>query len=226
MTQNIESSQSSSAASSRRPLKLAVLLSGSGRTLENIQQEILAGRLNAQISLVISSSPKAYGVTRAANHGLNCVTIARKDYADPQSFSDAIWPLVRQAQADLVCLAGFLCLLRIPEDMTNRVINIHPALLPAFGGHGMFGHHVHEAVLAAGCKVSGCTVHIADNTYDTGPIIIQRTCPVYDTDTPDDLAARVFEEECLAFPEALKLFAENRVSFDGRIARIRPAAQA
>lgn len=226
MTQNIDSTARPKTYSAQNPMNMVVLLSGGGRTLENIQQEINAGRLHARISLVISSSPKAFGIQRSANLGLKCVTVSRKDYSSPQAYADAIWPMIRQAGADLVCLAGFLCLLPIPDDMAQRVINIHPALLPAFGGHGMYGHHVHEAVLAAGCKISGCTVHLADNTYDTGAIIVQRSCPVYDTDTPDTLAARVFEQECIAFPEALKLFEQGRVSFDGRIARIRPVAQA
>lgn len=214
MTRNIEH------ASARPTLNLAVLLSGSGRTLENIQQEINAGKLNARIKLVISSSPKAYGLERAAKLGLPAMTVHRKLFQDNRSFSEAIWPHIRQAEVDMVCLAGFLCLLSIPPDMEGRVINIHPALLPAFGGYGMFGHHVHEAVLAAGCKITGCTVHMADNTYDTGPIIVQRACPVLENDTCDSLAARVFAEECIAFPQALHLFQQGRVKLQGRVARI------
>lgn len=208
----------------RRPtLKLAVLMSGSGRTLQNIQECINVGQLDAKIMLAISSHPKAYGVERAAKLGIECLTISRKNYQDSHAFSQAIWPRIRESGADMVCLAGFLCLLSIPTDMTNRVINIHPGLLPAFGGYGMFGKHVHEAVISAGCKVSGCTVHMADQSYDTGPIIIQRTCPVLEGDTPDELGARVFEQECIAFPEALRLFQQGRVSFNGRVAHVLPA---
>lgn len=214
MTRNIEH------AASRPTLNLAVLLSGSGRTLENIQHEITAGRLNARIKLVISSTPNAYGLQRASKLGLPSLTIHRKLFQDSSRFSETIWPHIRQAEVDMVCLAGFLCLLTIPPDMEGRVINIHPALLPAFGGYGMFGHHVHEAVLAAGCKVTGCTVHMADNTYDTGPIIVQRACPVLESDTCDSLAARVFAEECIAFPHALHLFQQGKVKLEGRIARI------
>jgi folate-dependent phosphoribosylglycinamide formyltransferase PurN len=123
---------------------------------------------------------------------------------------------VRQFDPQLVCLAGWLHLLPIPPDFHQRVLNIHPALLPAFGGKGMYGHHVHEAVLSYGAKVSGCTVHFADNTYDTGPILVQRCVPVLDGDTPDALAARVFAAECEAYPEAIRLMAEGRVKVEGR----------
>ena len=112
---------------------------------------------------------------------------------------------------DLVLQAGWLCLWKIPAELKNRVMNIHPALLPAFGGQGMWGHNVHEAVLKAGCKISGCTVHFCTNEYDKGPIIVQRTCPVMDDDTPDSLAVRVFEQECIAYPEAIRLFAADKL---------------
>jgi folate-dependent phosphoribosylglycinamide formyltransferase PurN len=125
-----------------------------------------------------------------------------------------------EARVDLVCLAGFLSFWIIPQRYLGRVMNIHPALLPAFGGKGMYGHHVHEAVIARGCKVSGCTVHFVDNEYDAGPIVLQRTVPVYAEDTADDVAARVFEEECIAFPEGIRLYAEGRLRIDGKIVRI------
>jgi folate-dependent phosphoribosylglycinamide formyltransferase PurN len=128
--------------------------------------------------------------------------------------------LLDDARVDLVCLAGFLSYWIIPDRYVGRVMNIHPALLPAFGGQGMYGHHVHEAVLARGCKVSGCTVHFVNNNYDEGPIILQRSVPAYAEDTADDLAARVFVEECIAYPEAIRLFAEGRLRIDGRAVRI------
>jgi phosphoribosylglycinamide formyltransferase 1 len=155
---------------------------------------------------VVSSRSDAFGVQRARNLGLPCHVVARKDAPSVAAFSDDIFRHIREAKADLVCLAGFLSLLEIPPDFSGRVINIHPALLPSFGGKGMHGHHVHEAVLKAGCKVSGCTVHLADQTYDTGRILVQRCCPVLDTDTPDTLAKRVFEQECIAYPEAIRMF--------------------
>src|SRR5262249_1110183 len=126
-------------------------------------------------------------------------------------FGRRIFDLVRQSGADLVCMAGFLQLLPIPDDFRGRVMNIHPALLPAFGGKGMCGRRVHEAVLSAGEKGSGCTVHFAGREYDHGPIIVQRTVPVLEGDTPETLAARVFEQECEAYPEAIRMVAEGRI---------------
>jgi phosphoribosylglycinamide formyltransferase 1 len=118
-----------------------------------------------------------------------------------------VWEAIRGFTPDLVCLAGWLNLLPIPDDFHHRVLNIHPALLPAFGGKGMYGRRVHEAVLAAGIRESGCTVHFADNSYDTGPILVQKRVPVLASDTPDTLAARVFAAECAAYPEAIRMAA-------------------
>ncbi|MCC7409660.1 MAG: phosphoribosylglycinamide formyltransferase [Phycisphaeraceae bacterium] len=200
-----------SKASSTRPLRLAVLISGGGRTLINLAEQIEAGELAAEIVCVISSRGDAAGVERARQRGLAVHVVERTSFRGrgrgPDAFSDGVWPIVRQSGAELVCLAGFLSLLVIPDDFAGRVINIHPALLPRFGGPGMFGHHVHEAVLAAGCKESGCTVHYCDQTYDTGAIIVQRTCPVLPGDTADTLAARVFEQECIAYPQAIRKLA-------------------
>src|SRR5690606_13727388 len=139
-----------------RPLSLAVLISGSGRSLVNLAQEIRDGQLPARIVSVISSRDNVAGLDRARELGLDPIVIARRTYSDVQAFGEDIFAAIRRSQADLVCLAGFLSLLPIPEDYDGRVLNIHPALLPSFGGAGMYGHHVHEAVIAAGCKVSGC----------------------------------------------------------------------
>jgi phosphoribosylglycinamide formyltransferase-1 len=133
-------------------------------------------------------------------------------YRDPNSFSEVIFKHCREARVNLVVMGGFLKKLVIPNDFENRVVNIHPALIPAFCGQGFYGHRVHEAVLEYGAKISGCTVHFADNLYDHGPIILQRIVPVLDDDTPDSLAKRVFAEECKAYPEAIRLIAEGRVS--------------
>jgi phosphoribosylglycinamide formyltransferase 1 len=127
---------------------------------------------------------------------------------------------VRRSGADLVVLGGFLKRIVIPPDFTNRVTNIHPGLIPAFCGDGMYGHHVHEAVIAYGAKVSGCTVHFADNQYDHGPVILQKAVPVLDDDTPDTLAARVFQAECEAYPQALQWIAAGRVRVEGRRVRV------
>lgn len=193
-----------------RALPIAVLLSGGGTTMVNLAERIAAGTLDAEIKLVIASNDKAGGIEKAKKLGLPCGVVKRKDFADSAAFSQRVFDRVRTAGCDLACLAGFLSLLVIPDDFRGRVMNIHPSLLPAFGGKGMHGHHVHEAVIAAGEKVSGCTVHFADNTYDTGPIVLQRKCPVLSSDTAESLAARVFEQECLAYPEAISAFIENR----------------
>jgi len=191
------------------PQNLGVLLSGGGRTLENLIEEIDAGRLDARISVVISSSADAYGLTRAANHDIPSHVVRLDDHAGTEDFSDAMTEILLRAGVNLVILAGFLKLYRIPPAYEGRVLNIHPALIPKFCGKGFFGHHVHEAVLASGEKESGCTVHICDNEYDHGPIILQRKIAVREDDTPDSLASRVFEEECIAYPEAIRRLVEG-----------------
>lgn len=201
-------------------LRLAVLLSGSGTTMQNLVDQIKAGGLDASVELVIGSREGLKGIDRARAAGLKHHVIARKQYPDVPSFSRDVFAAIDAAGADLICLAGWLCLLDIPARYQGRMMNIHPALLPAFGGKGMYGHHVHEAVLAHGCKVSGCTVHFVDNTYDTGPIIVQRTCPVLEQDIPETLAARVFEQEKIAYPEAIRLFAAGRLKIEGRRVKV------
>lgn len=202
-------------------LRMAVLLSGGGRTLDNFIHEIRQGSLPAQIVLVIASNAEAKGLQKARDAGIPAVAVPRKGKTQDE-FSAEITAELDKVTPDLICLAGFLSLYTIPDRYLGRVMNIHPALLPSFGGRGMYGHFVHEAVLKTGCKVSGCTVHFSDNIYDHGPIIIQRTVPVLDDDTPDTLAARVFEEEKIAYPEAIRLFAEGRLIIEGNRVRIRP----
>ena len=195
-------------------IRLAVLISAGGTTLQNFIDRIGQGRLNAEIASVISSRPDVYGLVRAQQAGLSHEVIARKGKTREQ-FGEAMYQRIREVKADLVCLAGFLEFLPIPPDFTHRVINIHPSLIPAFCGKGFYGHHVHEAALAAGVKVSGCTVHFADNEFDHGPIILQRTVPVLDDDTAETLSQRVFQAECEAFPEAIELFAAGRLQLMG-----------
>lgn len=194
-------------------MRLVALISGSGTTLQNLIDRSRDGRLGAEIVGVVSSRGDAYGVDRAHSAGIP-VRVAERKPVD--TFPDRVFDAVRAFGPDLVCLAGWLHLVRIPADFRLRVLNIHPSLLPAFGGKGMYGRHVHEAVLAFGAKVSGCTVHFADDTYDTGPILIQRAVPVLDTDTPESLAARVFAAECEAYPEAIRFVGEGRVRVEGR----------
>ena len=203
------------AATPTKTIRLGVLISGGGRTMTNILDAIRRGELGAEIAIVISSLSAVAGVGRARSAGLPLKIVRKKDCADLDAFSQQIVRELDAAHVDLVVQGGWLCLWKIPPQYENRVMNIHPALLPCFGGQGMWGHHVHEAVLAAGCRVSGCTVHFCTNEYDKGPIIVQRTCPVQDDDTPDTLADRVFEQECLAYPEAIKLFAEGRLQVEG-----------
>ena len=203
-------------------IRMAVLLSGSGTTLQNFIDRIADGRLKAQIVQVVSSKADAFGLERSRRAGLPAAVVERKQCATIPEFSQKLFDHCRQAKAELVCLAGFLQLVRIPEDFQGRVLNIHPALIPAFCGKGYYGHHVHEAALAVGVKVSGCTVHFVDNEYDHGPIILQRTVPVLDDDTPDSLAARVFVQECEAYPEAIRLFADGRLQLVGRRVFVRP----
>ena len=208
-----------------RPLRLAVLISGGGTTLTNLVARINAGSLNAQITLVIASRPDCGGIQRAKDAGVPCEIVVRKDFASVQEFSDRIFSLCREAQIDLVVCGGFLALIRIPTDFLGRIINIHPSLIPAFSGKGFHGHHVHEAVLKRGARISGCTVHFVDDEYDHGPIIVQRTVPVEDNDTADSLAARVFAAECEALPEAIQLFQSGILVIDGsRVHRIPPTA--
>jgi formyltetrahydrofolate-dependent phosphoribosylglycinamide formyltransferase len=204
----------------RQPIRLAALVSGGGTTLQNLLDRCADGRLRAQMVLVVSSKAGALALERAHKAGVPTAVVERKQCASPADFSERIWAHCRAAGAELVCLAGFLHLLHIPEDFRLRVLNIHPALIPAFCGKGYYGRHVHEAVLAYGAKTSGCTVHFADNQYDHGPIVLQRTVPVLDDDTPDTLAARVFDQECEAFPEAIRLFAEGKIHVDGRRVRV------
>src|SRR5262245_1899579 len=203
------------------PANLAVLVSGSGTTLQNLIEQIDAGRLDGRIKLVVGSRAGLGGIDRAQRAKLPAEVVDRREHKDVASFSRRLFELIDAAKVDLVCFGGWLCLLEIPKHGDGRMLNSHPALLPSFGGKGMYGRHVHEAVLAAGCKVSGCTVHFVDATYDTGPIILQRTCPVMENDTLESLAGRVFEEEKLAYPEAIRLFAEGRLSVEDRRVRVR-----
>jgi len=202
--------------------RLVVLVSGGGTTLRNLIQKIAAGELPVAIRLVISSSPAAGGLRFAEQAGIATTVIERKAFASQEAFSAALFEHCRRAQADLVVMGGFLKRLTIPGDFANRVTNIHPALIPAFCGEGFYGRRVHEAVLEYGVKLSGCTVHFADNQYDHGPVILQKAVPVLDDDTPDTLAARVFQAECAAYPEAIGLIAEGRVRVEGRRVKIAP----
>lgn len=179
------------------PARLVVLISGGGRSLVNLHAACARGELPARVVRVIAGRD-CPGVERARGLGLPCEVVTGEIPAD------RLGAMLEAEGAGWVVLAGYLRLVRIPRGFEGRVVNIHPALLPAFGGTGMHGMHVHRAVLASGARVSGCTVHLCDERYDRGPIVLQRRCAVMEGDTPETLAARVFEQECLAYPEALR----------------------
>jgi phosphoribosylglycinamide formyltransferase 1 len=202
------------------PIRLAVLLSGSGTTLQNLLDRIAAGMLAAEIACVVSNKADAFGLTRARQAGIPAFAVDRKACVSREDFSARLFTHCREAEVDLICLAGFLQLLHIPEEFRNRVLNIHPSLIPAFCGKGFHGLAVHRTALEMGVKVSGCTVHFADNEYDRGPIVSQRVVPVLDDDTPESLAARVFAAECEAYPEAIRWFAQGRLRIEGRRVKI------
>lgn len=213
-------------------LRLAVLISAGGTTLQNLIDRIEAGRLDAQIVEVISSNAEVFGLERARRAKLPTSVVTRAKVGPTggaasasesvADFSMRIFDHCRAAGADLVCMAGFLQLIHIPDDFEHRVMNIHPSLIPAFCGKGFYGHHVHEAVLAAGVKITGCTVHFADNEYDHGPIILQRAVAVADDDSAETLEGRVFAAECDAYPEAITLFSQDRLRVTGRRVHVRP----
>jgi formyltetrahydrofolate-dependent phosphoribosylglycinamide formyltransferase len=208
---------------STKLIKLAVLVSGGGTTLQNLIDEIAAGALPAQVQVVVASRPDIKGLDRARAAGIPAYVVERSKYPGMDEFSDRVFKHCGEAGAELICLGGWLCMLAIPERWHGKVMNIHPALLPSFGGKGMYGLKVHQAVLDYGCKVTGCTVHFVDEHYDNGPIILQRSCPVLDDDTPDSLAHRVFEEEKIAYPEAIRLYQQTRLKLEGRRVRTLPA---
>lgn len=192
------------------------MISGSGTTMTNFLKQKEEGRLDVEIALVIASRADCSGIERAKAAGLPVDVIRRGDFASVEEFSQANFDRLAEANVDLVTLAGYLSLLHVPERFLYRVMNIHPSLIPAFCGHGFYGHYVHEAAIERGVRVSGCTVHFADNEYDHGPIIDQRSVAVPDGCTPDDLASLVFEQECEAYPEAIRAYAEGRISVRNR----------
>jgi formyltetrahydrofolate-dependent phosphoribosylglycinamide formyltransferase len=203
-----------------RPVRLAVLLSGSGTTLQNLLDRITDGSLPAEISVVVASRPDAYGLERARRAGIPALVVRRKEYPDSTRFNDALHAAIEPHDVDLIVLGGFLSLFQPRARYVSRVLNIHPALIPAFCGTGFYGDKVHRAVIESGAKVSGCTVHFADDKYDHGPIILQKAVPVLDDDTPDSLAARVHEAENELYPQAIRLWAAGRLRIEGRRVRI------
>jgi len=201
-------------------LHIAVLLSGSGTSLENLFEHIDSGDVPGRVEVVIASKEKAFGLERARRRGIPAVAVARKRYPEVDAFNDAIHAVLDDFDVDLVLLLGFLSPFETRGKFGGRTLNVHPALIPAFCGKGFYGHRVHEAVLESGVKVTGATVHFVDTEYDHGPIVLQEGVPVREDDTPDTLAARVQAAERRLVPEAVRLFAEGRLTIDGRRVRV------
>ena len=187
--------------------KLAVLVSGGGSNLQSIIDSTKNGILEniAEVVVVISDNPSAYGLERAKKENIKAIALDYKNM-DKQDYDDKMYDILKQSDADIICLAGYLKKVpeRIVKEYKTKILNIHPALLPKFGGKGMYGHFVHEAVVKAKEKKSGATVHFADENYDTGGIIVQMQVPVYETDSPEDVAKRVLVVEHKIYPEAIK----------------------
>jgi formyltetrahydrofolate-dependent phosphoribosylglycinamide formyltransferase len=210
-------------------LNIGVMVSGHGRgsNLQAILDACAAGEIPARVAVVIGTRRDAPALERARNAGVHTVVHSPRKYeGDEAGYGDALLTTLLRHEVKLICLAGYMRLLPVSvvETYRGRIMNIHPALLPLFGGRGMYGENVHQAVLESGMKVSGCTVHFVDEQYDSGPIILQKTVPVLDDDTPQTLAARVLAEEHRAYTEAIRLFAENRLSLEGRHVRVLASA--
>lgn len=203
-------------AASTSPLPIAVLISGGGTTLRNLIDRQQRVALPIDIRLVISSSPSAKGLQFAADAGIPSLVIEKKKGLSAADYERAMFDPCRAAGVQYVVMAGFLKHVPIPADFENRVINIHPSLIPAFCGQGMYGLKVHQSVLDYGAKITGCTVHFVDNQYDHGPIIGQWPVAVHDGDTAEALQSRVFATECEAYPAVLSALAAGRISIAAR----------
>ncbi|HJW09223.1 MAG TPA: phosphoribosylglycinamide formyltransferase, partial [Holophagaceae bacterium] len=186
-------------------------ISGTGGNALNLLRACREGRVAAAPVLAIASTSKAGGIEKLRAEGIPTVVVLRKDFASDEAFSEACYAEVERAGAELICLAGWLKKLTVPVRWQGRILNIHPGLLPRYGGAGMYGMHVHRAVIAAGERESGCTVHVVDDQYDHGATLLERRVPVRPDDTPEDLQKRVYAEEMRAYPEALAAFLAGRL---------------
>ena len=198
--------------------RIAVLCSGGGSNLQAIIDSVEAGRIDGENVLVLANASKAYALERAKNHGIPCEFVSKKQAGSSEAFNDILLEKLQQAKADLVVLAGYLPIVgaQIVRAFPHRIINIHPALIPSFCGVGMYGHYVHEAVLAYGAKISGATTHFVDEEVDHGGVIMQKSVPVLEGDTPETLAARVLTVEHEILPETVRLFCAGKLGVDGR----------
>lgn len=201
-------------------LRVAVLLSGNGSSLENLLEHIDSGQVNAEVVVVVCSKEEAFGLERARRRGIPAIAVSRKKYPDGKEFNDHVHAALAPYDVELVALLGFLSLFELRGKYEGRSINVHPALIPAFCGRGFYGRRVYEAVLESGVKLSGATVHLSDDEYDEGPILLQEAVPVLEDDTVESLAQRVQAAERRLVPQAVQLFADGRVRVEGRRARI------
>ena len=204
--------------SSRHPLRITAFGSGRGSNIDAVYDAIKSGQVDAEIVGVISNNSTCGAMTKARDREIQAIHLSGKTYPDAQEFEQRMLHVLTDLGTDLILLAGYMK--KVPtaviQRYENRILNIHPALLPAFGGKGLYGRHVHQAVLDYGAKVSGATVHLVDVEYDTGPPVVQECVPVYSDDTPETLAARVLTVEHRILPLAVRLFAERRIKVDGR----------
>jgi phosphoribosylglycinamide formyltransferase-1 len=205
-------------------MKIAVFVSGGGTNLQAIIDNTKDGILkDIEIVLVLSSSKGAYALERAANNGIKSVVVSKKDFDSIEAWDEAVVSAVEESGAELIVLAGYLSLMgpKVVAKYSNRIINIHPALIPSFCGAGMYGIRPHQAALAKGVKVSGATVHFVNENYDEGPILLQKAIDVLPNDTPETLQKRIMQEcEWKILPEAIRLIADGRVMIENNIARV------
>jgi phosphoribosylglycinamide formyltransferase 1 len=208
-------------------IRIGVLASGSGTNLQAIMDGCSRGEIRGRVVVVVSNNPKARALDRARLAGIPAVAMHHRAFPNRDTFDAKLVEILHSYEVDLVCLAGFMRVLgpSFIRQFPDRIMNIHPALLPAFGGLGMFGDRVHQTVLDSGVRFSGCTIHFANEAPDGGPIILQAVLPVLDADTAQSLAERILVEEHRLYPEAVKLFAEGRLQVEGRRVRILPARE-
>jgi phosphoribosylglycinamide formyltransferase-1 len=203
-------------------INIAVFVSGGGTNLQSIIDHIEAGNINGTIQIILSSREDAYALQRAQRHGIQGIYMGKKNYPDLKERNEKIMELLNEKKIDLIVLAGYMSILdkEVVETYRNRIINIHPSLIPSFCGKGFYGEKVHKAVLEYGVKITGATVHFVDEGTDTGPVILQKAVPVKDDDTVETLAKRVLTVEHELLPRAIKLFAEQKLKIEGRRVRI------
>lgn len=205
--------------------RIAVLVSGQGRgsNMQAIIDACRSGKINGEVALVLGVKDDAPAMECARSRQIPTLALSPKAFETTEAYDDAVLAALRSHGIDLICLAGYMRVLgqNVVDAFRNRIMNVHPALIPAFCGKGMYGHHVHEAVIERGVKFSGATVHLVDEEYDTGPIILQTVVPVLDDDTPDTLAARVLEAEHKTYTDAIALFAEGKLEVVGRKVKVK-----